>query len=502
MGKVLELQNVTKVYPGVVALDGVSVSFDSGEVHAIMGENGAGKSTMIKVIAGAISCDGGKILIDEQEYTNMTPSLSKQHGIGVIYQEFNLVPGLNIAENIFLGDKVGGKYVADFKEMHKRSAEILEDLGVHLDTHLQVGQLSTAQQQLVEISKAMAKNVKVLIMDEPSAVLAVAEVENMLQIVDKLRKRGITIIYISHRMDEVFRISDRITIMRDGKYVATRKTGESNRRDLINLMVGRELSEDFPTRNVTPGEVVLELKHVYGNGDSDISLQLHKGEILGLAGLVGAGRTELAKVIYGAVPMTSGEIHLHGKKVTYNSPRQAIDLGIGLIPEDRKQEGAFLNFSIRWNIPVMTLPGISKFMVVDQKKASEIADEYTKRLRIKTPGLDQYVRNLSGGNQQKVVVAKTLAAHTEIIIFDEPTRGIDVGAKQEIYALMNELVEQGISIIMISSEMEELFGMSDRILVLYEGRITGEVQKDGFNQNTVLELASGLVQREETEKNG
>ena len=478
MGKVLELQNVTKVYPGVVALDGVSVSFDSGEVHAIMGENGAGKSTMIKVIAGAISCDGGKILIDEQEYTNMTPSLSKQHGIGVIYQEFNLVPGLNIAENIFLGDKVGGKYVADFKEMHKRSAE------------------------LVEISKAMAKNVKVLIMDEPSAVLAVAEVENMLQIVDKLRKRGITIIYISHRMDEVFRISDRITIMRDGKYVATRKTGESSRRDLINLMVGQELSEDFPTRNVTPGEVVLELKHVYGNGDSDISLQLHKGEILGLAGLVGAGRTELAKVIYGAVPMTSGEIHLHGKKVTYNSPRQAIDLGIGLIPEDRKQEGAFLNFSIRWNIPVMTLPGISKFMVVDQKKASEIADEYTKRLRIKTPGLDQYVRNLSGGNQQKVVVAKTLAAHTEIIIFDEPTRGIDVGAKQEIYALMNELVEQGISIIMISSEMEELFGMSDRILVLYEGRITGEVQKDGFNQNTVLELASGLVQREETEKNG
>lgn len=493
METVLELQNITKIYPGVMALDNVSVSFAAGEVHAIMGENGAGKSTLIKVIAGAITCDGGKVLVNNQEFTQMTPSLSKTNGIGVIYQEFNLVMGMSIAENIFLGDKVGGVCLADFKEMHRRSAAILSDLGVDLDTHMQVGSLSTAQQQLVEISKAIAKNVRILIMDEPSAVLAVAEVERMLQIVDTLKKRGITIIYISHRMDEVFRISDRITIMRDGQYIATKDTKASSRQELINLMVGRELSEDFPVRNITPGEVVLELKHLYGNGDSDISLKLHKGEILGLAGLVGAGRTELAKLIYGAVLLESGEIYLKGKKVTYHSPRQAIELGIGLIPEDRKSEGVFLNFSIRWNIPIMTLAGLSRFLVVDQKKTSEIAKEYAERLRIKTPSLDQYVRNLSGGNQQKVVVAKTLAAHTEVIIFDEPTRGIDVGAKQEIYSLMNELVEQGISIIMISSEMEELFGMSDRILVLYEGRIQGEVAKGDFNQNGILELASGMA---------
>ena len=496
MSTILELKDITKIYPGVVALDRVSVSFEKGEIHAIMGENGAGKSTLIKVIAGAISSDGGTVTIDGETFSNMTPALAREKGIGVIYQEFNLINSMSVAENICLGAHVGGKYTADFKEMHRRSAEILSELGLNIDTHTNVGSLSTAMQQMVEISKALSRNCKVLIMDEPSASLAVAEVENMLNIVQRLRDRGITIIYISHRMDEVFRISDRITIMRDGRYIETTVTKQSDRRQLINLMVGRELTEDFPSRSSPIGEPVLEVSHLYGNGDQDISFTLHRGEILGMAGLVGAGRTELAKVLYGAAKMEKGEIRIKGKTTNYRTPRQALNCGIGLIPEDRKNEGVFLSFPIRWNIAVMALPMLSHLTVVDTKAAENLAIKYSSRLRVKTPSLGQLVRNLSGGNQQKVVLAKTLAAKTDIIIFDEPTRGIDVGAKQEIYQLMNELVAEGISIIMISSEMEELIGMSDRILVLHEGRIAGEVQREQFSQNRILELASGMVHAE------
>ena len=492
MANILELKHITKVYPGVVALDDVSMSFEPGEIHSIMGENGAGKSTLIKIVAGAIESSGGTVVINGKEFEKLTPALSKANGIGVIYQEFNLVPSMSVAENIFLGDKTGGKFCPDFKKMHAESQKLLESLGVHIDTHRMVGGLSTAQQQLVEIAKAIAKNCKVLIMDEPSASIAQAEVANMLRIVRQLKSQGVTIIYISHRMEEVFEISDRVSILRDGKFIGTNRIGDVSTQELINMMVGRELTMTYPERHVTLGEDILEIRHLTGNGDFDLNLHLRKGEILGLAGLVGAGRTEFAKMLFGDVKPISGEIIVRGKRVKFNDTSDAIKAGIGLIPEDRKKEGAFLGYSIQWNIPCMSLKRISKATVIDQKEANRLADEYVERLRIKTPTVKQLVKNLSGGNQQKVVVAKVLAAQTEILIFDEPTRGIDVGAKQEIYRLMNELIEQGMSIIMISSEMEELIGMSDRIMVLYEGRITGELQKEEFTQNRILELASGM----------
>ncbi len=492
MENILELQHITKLYPGVVALEDVSMSFEAGEIHSIMGENGAGKSTMIKIISGAIQANSGNVIMEGKTLHKLTPALSKDKGIGVIYQEFYLVPSMSVAENVFLGEKTGNVIMPDFDQMHKRTDEIMKEFGVKIDSHTMVGNLSTAQQQLVEIAKAISKNCKVLIMDESSAAIAVAEVENMFRIIRKLKEKGVTIIYISHRMDEVFEISDRVTILRDGKYVATKGMKEVSRKDLINMMVGRELTESFPSRNVKPGETVLQVKDLSGNGDSHINLELHKGEILGLAGLVGAGRTELAKMLFGDVKPTFGEILVKGKTEKFGNTSEAIVAGIGLIPEDRKKEGAFLEYSIQWNIPIMSLRRISKMSVINQKEANRLTDEYVERLNIKTPNVKQLVRNLSGGNQQKIVVAKVLAAQTDILIFDEPTRGIDVGAKQEIYHLMNELAEQGMSIIMISSEMEELLGMSDRILVLFEGRITGELSKEEFTQNRVLELASGM----------
>lgn len=492
MAKILELQNVTKVYPGVVALDDVSLSFEQGEIHSIMGENGAGKSTLIKIIAGAITATKGKITIGDKTFEKMTPALAKANGIGVIYQEFNLVPSMSVAENIFLGEKTGSAICPDFKKMHTEATRLLKSLGVNIDSYRMVGGLSTAQQQLVEVAKAIAKNCKVLIMDEPSASIAQAEVANMLRIVRQLKEQGVTIIYISHRMEEVFEISDRVSILRDGKYIGTSRIGEVSTQQLINMMVGRELTMTYPTRNVTPGEEILRVNHLTGNGDFDLNLYLRKGEILGLAGLVGAGRTEFAKMLFGDVKPISGEIIVKGKRVSFQDTSDAIAAGIGLIPEDRKREGAFLGYSIQWNIPCMSLKRISKGTVIDQKEADRLADEYVEKLRIKTPSVKQLVKNLSGGNQQKVVVAKVLAAQSDILIFDEPTRGIDVGAKQEIYRLMNELVEQGMSIIMISSEMEELLGMSDRVMVLYEGRIMGELSRDQFSQSRVLELASGI----------
>lgn len=488
---VLCLKNITKTYPGVIALDHVSLEFEAGEIHALMGENGAGKSTLIKIISGAVTPDEGEIQIGGHTYHAMTPALSKTEGIGVIYQEFNLVPSMSAAENVFLGERVGGKYITDFTKMKEEAARIFSNLGVDIDPDVQVGQLSVAKQQIVEIAKAIHKDVKVLIMDEPSAAIAEAEVENMLKIVKLLKEKGVTIIYISHRLEEVMNIADCVSVLRDGTYAGTDRIENITRKDLITRMVGRELNEEFTERKPVTGEVVLELKNVTGNGNHDISFTLHKGEILGLAGLVGAGRTELAKVIYGAARLERGEIFLKGKKVNIHSTKQAVSYGIGLVPEDRKREGAFLNYMIDWNIAIMSMRRLSRYFIVDNKKTKELSEEFSERLKIKAPSLKQKVANLSGGNQQKVVVAKVLAANTDIIIFDEPTRGIDVGAKQEIYQIMDELVKEGISIVMISSEMEELIGMSDRIIVLHEGRKTGELDREEFDQKRILEMASG-----------
>lgn len=495
MEKILEVRNITKLYPGVVALDDVSFDVEKGEILALIGENGAGKSTVIKTISGAIQPEKGTIVIDGKEYQKLTPSVAKNAGIGVVYQEFNLVPSLSVAENIFLGDRVGNsKFLPDFKQIKQKSEEILNDLGVHINVETQVQMLSTAQMQIVEIAKALVKQCKVLIMDEPSASIPMAEVGNMFRIVRKLKERGVSVIYISHRLEELFELCDRVTVFRDGKYVVTRNVADITKKDLIKYMIGRELTEKYPERSVKIGEPVLEVKDLTGNGDFHINLQLKKGEVLGLAGLVGAGRTELAKMICGDVKPDSGQIIVKGKEMKASSVADAVDLGIGLIPEDRKQEGAFLEYSIEWNIPVMSLRRNSRNGFMNFKKLDELVEHYNTALDIKTPTVKQLVRNLSGGNQQKVVVAKVLAAETDILIFDEPTRGIDVGAKQEIYKLMNELVEEGKSILMISSEMEELLGMSDRILVLHEGKVSGEIDKDNFSQEKVLELASGIME--------
>jgi len=488
---VLSLSNITKQYPGVLALDKVSLDFVEGEVHALLGENGAGKSTLIKVVAGAIEPDGGVIHIGGQAFSKMTPHLARSLGVEVIYQEFNLVPSLSVAENIFLGDKTGRGILIDQKVMVQRAREVFKQFAIDIDPYALVRDLPSAQQQIVEIAKAVSKNVRILIMDEPTAPLTVSEVDSMFEIVRQLKARGVTILYISHRLEEIFRIADKVSVLRDGRYIATRATAATNRKDLISLMVGRELKESYPARTVAPREVALEVRHLSGNGDEDISFSVRKGEILGLSGLVGAGRTELARVIFGAEPAESGEILLEGKPVQIRSPQDAIALGIGLIPEDRKHQGVFLDMDIKWNISFTQVRQLSRYAVVDGRREVTLAEKFRDLLRIKTPSLEQQVKNLSGGNQQKVVLAKSLAAQSKVLIFDEPTRGIDVGAKQEIYNLMCALADDGLAIIMISSDMEELLGMSDRILVLCEGRIAGEVPRTEFSQNYILDLASG-----------
>ena len=489
---ILELKHITKLYPGVVALNDVSLEVRRGEILALVGENGAGKSTLIKTCSGAITPTQGEIVINGKSFTGMTPQTSEQNGIGVIYQEFNLVGDLSVAENIFLGRAIRKGMVIDLKAMERESKKILDSLNIKINPKTLVKTLSVGYQQMVEIAKAVSQNAKLLIMDEPSAPLTSAEVEAMFAIVDKLKAGGVSIIYISHRLDEIFRLADRITILRDGQYVTTLNTDETNKDELVKYMVGRQLTEVYPKRDeiCVKDEVIFEAVNVSGNGDKNISFKIHRGEVLGLGGLVGAGRTEFAELMFGMRPKTAGKFIFKGKEISPKTPKDAIELGIGLVPEDRKKEGALLGMSIRCKINMPIYQRISKGTVINEKKEEEIAQTYRKEISIKTPTLDQLVKNLSGGNQQKVILAKWLAADSELLIFDELTRGIDVGAKQEIYTLINHLVEQGKTVLMISSEMEELMGMSDRILILAEGNMTGELNKSEFNQERIMQLAS------------
>lgn len=486
---VLSLNNITKLYPGVVALDDVSMSFLAGEVHAIVGENGAGKSTFIKIITGARQPDRGSISVQHDAYAAMTPALAKRHGIECIYQEFNLIDTLSAAENICYGEKRRG--LVNQKKMNKVAQDVFDQFGIAINPRTLVRDLTSAQRQIVEIAKAVTKSARILILDEPTAPLTVAEIDILMKIIEQMKGYGATIIYISHRLDEIFRIADRVTVLRDGRYITTMNVADTNRPELIKHMVGRELSDQYPQRGSLPGDVALELRDLTGNGVKNISFTARRGEVLGVAGLVGAGRSEIMKVVYGAERRQWGEVLIGGKPVDIRSPRQAMSCGVGLIPEDRKREGCFLMESVKWNITYNIAGKISRFGVVDKKKENEISGEYASLMRIKTPSLDEKVLNLSGGNQQKVVVAKALAAKTEIIIFDEPTRGIDVGAKHEIYELMNELCAEGKAIIMVTSDMEELLGMSDRIVVFAEHELAGELSRGEFSQEAVLELASG-----------
>lgn len=490
---VLRIDHLSKEFPGVKALDDVSMEFREGEVHCLIGENGAGKSTLIKAIAGYHAPTSGTITVHGKEYSEMTVPLAAECGIQVIYQEFNNVPPLTAAENVFLGVRTNPGLFVDFEGRRKAAKELFQRLGVELDPDQIVGTMSPAQMQIVEIAKSVSKNAKILIMDEPTAPLTVDEVKLLFKIIRDLKAQGVTIIYISHRLEELFEIGDRISVMRDGKYVCTMDVKDATQQKLIAAMVGREVSQTCPARsNVIIGEELLRLEHVCGNGDTDINFTLHKGEVLGFGGLVGAGRTELMEVIYGAQPLESGQIYYKGQPVKIDSPRKGIKTGIGLVPEDRKGKGLFLDKNVAWNSTINCLDRFANgtFGLVRTKEVEKEAEKYQKAFNIKTPSLNQLVMNLSGGNQQKVVLAKTMAADAEVIIFDEPTRGIDVGAKQEIYNLMNELAAQGKGILMVSSDMPELLGMCDRIVVISEGRQTDIVDKEDFSQETILSLAS------------
>lgn len=487
----LKLEHISKTYPGVRALKDVSLEFEQGEVHALLGENGAGKSTLIKIIAGAIEPDEGAVIsFDNKTYSRMTPALSAENGVAVIYQDINLVTPMTVAENIFMGRKMNSYYSK--KKLNKLAQELFDEYGFDMDPAMPVMALSPASQQMVEIARAISNDAKIMIMDEPTAPLAASEVDLLFSIIEKLKKKGITIIYISHRMDEVFQITERISVLRDGEYVKTIHTADTNRQELVNLMVGRELNETFPERKVERGEVILEAKNLTGNSVENISFKLHKGEILGFAGLVGSGRSETMELICGAKKLDSGEIVLNGKSEKIKSPAEAIKKGIGLIPEDRKEQGVILHNTVLFNTSLSCMDKLTTFGLISKKKNVATAEKYREDLQIKVPHIKQMVINLSGGNQQKVVLAKTLAADPDIIIFDEPTKGIDVGAKHEIYVLMNKLAEAGKAIIMVSSDMEEILGMSDRIIVLYEGLVSGELQRNEFSQERVLELASGM----------
>ncbi|GAA3652443.1 sugar ABC transporter ATP-binding protein [Microbacterium marinilacus] len=485
------LSDITKLYPGVTALGGVSLDLRAGEVHAIVGENGAGKSTLIKVLAGAVEPSAGSIVVDGESHDRLTPALAQDLGIAVIYQEFTLVPTLNAAENVFLGHYLLRGPVLDRKRMYAKAEQLFARLGVTIDPRELVGDLTTGYQQIVEIAKALSRNARLLIMDEPSAPLTAAEVEAMYKVVDALRAEGMTIVYISHRMEEIFRLSDRVSVLRDGRHIATKQTSETTRRELIGLMVGRELTEGYPTRDFEPGEVTLRVDGVSGNGVRGIRFEARAGEILGFAGLIGAGRTELMELLFGAKRIEAGEVTLHGRSVVSRSPIQAIGNRIALVPEDRKRHGLVLPFSIAENITLPLLKKrLSRGTVVSPKAERDLTAAYMADLRIKAPSGAEIVGNLSGGNQQKVVLAKWLATDPEVLIFDEPTRGIDVGARAEIYLIMNRLAAAGKTILMISSDMEELIGMSDRVVVLREGNQEGILRKTEITQETVMALAA------------
>lgn len=490
---ILEVREIRKTYPGVVALDNVSFALRKGEIHALVGENGAGKSTLIKTIAGAITPDSGAIVVDGVSHDQMNPKLSKELGIEIIYQEFNLFPALTVAENIFLTEVRTNGFLVNKKEFREKTKQIFDEMNISIDPDAYVADISNAQKQLVEIVKAIAKeSTRILVLDEPTAALTLSEVDILFESIARLRRRGVSMIYISHRLEEVFEITDRVTVLRDGSTISTLNTADTDKNELVRLMVGRELSTDYPERT-TPieGSVVMEVEHLSASGVKDVSFQLRKSEILGLAGLVGAGRTETMRAVFGADRKKGGTVRLNGQPVKFHSPSDAMQHGMGLIPEDRKQQGVILGMPICSNITLSVEKQLSRFGVVNTAKEKEVATKYYQDLRIKAPSVNQIVGYLSGGNQQKVAIAKSLAAGLDILIMDEPTRGIDVGAKREIYNLMRDLTAQGMSIIMISSEMEELLGMSDRVIVLHEGESVAELSRESFTQERVLAYASG-----------
>ncbi len=489
------MDGIDKSFPGVHALENCSFDLRAGEVHALVGENGAGKSTLMKVLAGVYSKDAGRILLRGKEVNLSNPRAAQQHGISMIHQELNLMPHLTVAQNIFIGrePRQGVRFLLNEKAINDQTRQLLETLHVDLDPRTKVASLTVAKQQMVEIAKALSFNSDVLIMDEPTAALTDAEIEELFRIIRHLRDRGVGIVYITHRLEELWRIADRVTVMRDGRYIDTVRIEDADINRIISMMVGRtiyEASPEIPENGSQ--EVVLEVRNLSrGRTLQNVSFQLKKGEIVGFAGLMGAGRTEVARAIFGADPIDSGEILVRGRKVTIKSPRDAVRHGIGYLSEDRKRYGLTLDMDVETNIVLAAFQRfLNRIGVVQQAKIRATAHRFVEMLAIKTPSLQQKVKNLSGGNQQKLVIAKWLTADTDILIFDEPTRGIDVGAKSEIYRLLNDLARQGKSIVMISSELPEILRMSHRIIVMCEGRITGELSSADATQEKIMQFAT------------
>ena len=502
----LEMRNIRKSFSGVTVLRGVDFSLKAGEIHALVGHNGAGKSTLMKILSGVYLPDMGTISIDGQAVALSTPHQAQQLGVSIIYQEFNLFPNLTVEENVFIGREPNQRGFVRKSELRRATTLLLEQLGVSLSPSATVNSLSVAQQQMVEIAKALSYNAKIVIMDEPTSALTENEVEALFQIIRGLKARGLGVIFISHRLEEVLAICDRITVLRDGQNAGELPVSEATPQKIVQMMVGRPISDLFQkTGSSRMDRVVLEVRNLSRTATKqdasaislrDVSLRINAGEILGIAGLVGSGRTELARAIFGADRRDRGEIWVDGKPVEIKFPQNAIDCGIGLVPEDRKLQALVLQLAVRENVSLASLDRLSKYGFVRRSAERRMVGGFIDALQIRTPSQDQRVVNLSGGNQQKVVLAKWLALEPKILLVDEPTRGVDIGAKAEVHSLLNQLAQRGVAIMMISSELPEVLGMSDRILVMRAGRIAGELNRSDATQERVMELATGLTEEQ------
>ncbi|MBU3137718.1 sugar ABC transporter ATP-binding protein [Clostridium gasigenes] len=492
----LKMEGVSKIFPGVKALDNVNVTAYGGEVTALMGENGAGKSTLMKILSGVYEKNEGKVFIDGTEAKIKGIKSAEEYGITIIHQEMSVLNNLTVAENIFLGNEKSNKFTGKInnKELVERSKLFLEQIGCNIDPNKLVGNINIGEKQMVEIAKALTKNARVIIMDEPTTALTEVETKSLFIVIENLKKKGIAIIYISHRMEEIFTICDRVEVLRDGKYVGNALIEDIDKDKLISMMVGRKIEEQIPYRDIKKGNVILEVSNLCSEqGVNNATFEVKEGEILGVAGLMGSGRSELAKTIFGEYKKTSGKIKIKGQEVDIKNIHEAIEYGICYLSEDRKKEGCVLNLSVADNMILSNLKKYeNKWKSIDKNKAMKDVDYYIEKMKIKTPNREQLMKNLSGGNQQKVILAKWLMLSPEILIVDEPTRGIDVGAKKEIYELLNELKKMGKAIIMISSDMAEVLGISDRIMVMSEGKVSGELLRGEASQESIMKLAVGI----------
>ncbi len=490
--ELFRMEGICKTFPGVRALDNVSFSVNKGEVHGLVGENGAGKSTLMKIMTGVYRADAGEIYIEGEKVHIDSVSRAHQLGISIIFQELNLCPHLTVADNIFIGRPHVKRGLISDKEMHRQARKILDELGIRIGTRTVVRHLSVAQQQMVEIAKAISYNSRILVLDEPTATLTEREIAQLFSIIRALQKKGVGMVYISHRMEELSQICERVSVLRDGQYIGTRTLKDITLNELVNMIVGRSLEDKYPKYVRKIGDIALEARNIRRGSKVNLShFYVRKGEILGIAGLVGAGRTEIMRCVFGADRADSMELRMWGKPITVRSVGQAVAHGIGYATEDRKRDGLALNLDVQYNINMAHLRQLSRYGFIRDKEGARNAGKYRGLLRIKTPSLRQRLRNLSGGNQQKVVLAKWLCNDVKVLIIDEPTRGIDVGAKLEVYELLNRLSDQGVAIIMISSELPEILGMSDRVLVIHAGAVNGELDAKKTTQEEILYLAAG-----------